>query len=298
MMNKFLVRLLFAVSLLACAVSVQAQSTGKSAAAALRSKYQSLQEQLKSNQFNRPVYLDSTQTAEDVVGDVYSVVNYPFKTTRSALSQASNWCEILFLHLNVKYCRAAQEANGNVMTLYVGKKTPQALEDAYRIDYQFRLAEATPDYMEALMTANAGPLGTSNYRIMLEAIPLGANRSFIHVKYSYSYGLMAKVAMQTYLSTLGSSKIGFTVEGEDESGKPLHVAGLRGAMERNTMRYYLAIDAYLKSIKAPAPANEQLERRLREWFRSTEQYAPQLHEITQQQYLDMKRKEYERQKAG
>jgi hypothetical protein len=131
---------------------------------------------------------------------------------------------------------------------------------------------------------------------MLEAIPLGANRSFIHVKYSYSYGLMAKVAMQTYLGTLGSSKIGFTVEGEDESGKPLHVGGLRGAMERNTMRYYLAIDAYLKSINAPA--NEQLERRLREWFRSTEQYAPQLHEITQQQYLDMKRKEYERQKAG
>ena len=42
-----------------------------------------------------------------------------------------------------------------------------------------------------------------------------------------------QMAMQTYLATLGRGKSGFT------SG------GIRGEVERNTMRYYLAIDSYL-----------------------------------------------------
>lgn len=295
MMNKLFMRLLFAITLFGWAAYAHAQVDSKSSAAALRANYQALQEQLKNNQFDRPVYLDSKQTAEDVEGDVYSVVNYPYKATRSALSQASNWCEILFLHPNVKYCKAAKAETGDAMTVYVGRKNPQSLDTAFRTDYQFNVGAVTANYLQVLMTADTGPFGTSNYRIMLEAIPLGINRSFIHVKYSYHYGLMAKMAMQTYLNTLGSNKVGFTVEGNDANGKPSPVSGLRGAMERNTMRYYLAIDAYMKSLNAPA--NVQLERRLREWFRSTEKYPLQLREISQKEYLDMKRKEYERQQT-
>ncbi len=295
MMNKLFMRLLFAIFTFVWAVYAHAQVDSKNAAAALRANYQALQEQLKDNQFDRPVYLDSKQTSADVEGDVYSVINYPYKTTRGALSQASNWCEILFLHLNVKYCRAVQTETGNVMTVYAGRKTHQSLETAFRTDYRFSVGAITGDYLQVLMTADSGPFGTSNYRIMLEAIPLGINRSFIHVKYSYHYGLMAKMAMQTYLNTLGSNKVGFTNGGNDANGNPTPISGLRGAMERNTMRYYLAIDAYMKSLNAPK--NMRLESRLREWFRSTEKYSLQLHEISQKEYLDMKRKEYERQQT-
>jgi hypothetical protein len=55
------------------------------------------------------------------------------------------------------------------------------------------------------------------------------------------------------------------------------------------MRYYLAIDAYLAALAAPP--DERLEERLRDWFDSTERYALQLHELDQNAYLEMKRRE-------
>jgi len=67
-------------------------------------------------------------------------------------------------------------------------------------------------------------------------------------------------------------------------------------VERNTMRYYLAIDAYLGALSAP-PA-QQFEQRLESWFASTEQYPRQLHEVDRAAYLDMKRREYLRQQQS
>jgi hypothetical protein len=102
--------------------------------------------------------------------------------------------------------------------------------------------------------------------------------------------------MQAYLNTLGSDKVGFTVIDKLPDGKPLYVSGIRGALERNTMRYYLAISAYLGALSTPP--QQQLEKRLRDWFASTERYPLQLHELELSEYLDMKRKEYKRQQVG
>jgi len=64
-------------------------------------------------------------------------------------------------------------------------------------------------------------------------------------------------------------------------------------LERNTMRYYLAVNAYLDTLSSPP--QERLERRLREWYAATERYSLQLHELDEDSYLAMKRDEYERQ---
>ena len=95
--------------------------------------------------------------------------------------------------------------------------------------------------------------------------------------------------MQTYLATLGGAKVGFTAEGRRPDGTPVLVRGMRGALERNVMRYYLAVDAYLAALASPP--DERLEDRLREWFDATERYPLQLHELEENAYLEMKRKE-------
>jgi hypothetical protein len=64
-------------------------------------------------------------------------------------------------------------------------------------------------------------------------------------------------------------------------------------VERNTMRYYLAIEAYLGALSAPPRA--RLEKRLHDWFAASERYPRQLHEMKRNDYLDMKRREYQRQ---
>jgi hypothetical protein len=67
-------------------------------------------------------------------------------------------------------------------------------------------------------------------------------------------------------------------------------------VERNTMRYYLAIEAYLGALSAPPAA--QLEQRLQDWFDATERFSRQLHELEKDEYLTMKRKEVLRQQAA
>ena len=67
------------------------------------------------------------------------------------------------------------------------------------------------------------------------------------------------------------------------------LGGVRGLVERNTMRYYLAIVAFMEASRL-AP-ERRLEARLRSWFAAVERYPVQLHEMDQQEYLEMKRVE-------
>jgi hypothetical protein len=285
---------LLRVACLALVVALVPAAAFAQDAATLRARHAALQEKFANNQFGRPLVLESTQTSGDLKGDVYAVVDHPFPMVQQALQSAEHWCDILILHLNVKRCRAGS-GTAKTINLSVGRKFDQPIEDAYALNFAYRVVAATPDYLQVQLSADEGPLSTKNYRIQVEAVPVDAKRSVIHMSYAYGYGFAAKVAMQTYLSTIGSAKVGFTIL-ERKDGKPVYQAGVLGLLERNTMRYYLAIDAYLSAYSLPA--GEQFEKRIREWYASTERYAQQLHEMEQNEYLDMKRKEMRRQQQG
>jgi hypothetical protein len=97
--------------------------------------------------------------------------------------------------------------------------------------------------------------------------------------------------MSTYFMTLGSDKIGFSVMDHDEDGKPVYVNGIRGVIERNSIRYYFAIQSYLDSLAEPA--DKQFEARINKWFELTEQHHEQLYEMDKADYLQFKRKEWQ-----
>ena len=234
----------------------------------------------------KPVHLESSEESRTLKGEVFAVVDYPFATVEKGLRDSASWCDVLILPFNTKHCHAPGPES---LAVRIGRKSDQPAEDAYRIDFKYKLAAATPDYLRVVLKANSGPVGTRDYQITLEATPLDAARSFIHLSYSYGFGTMSRLLMQTYLSTSGSSKIGFTVTGKDDNGKPVYVGGMLGAVERNTMRYFLAIDAYLASLAAPPES--RIEKRLTHWFAATERFPKQLHEMDQGQYLAMKKAE-------
>ncbi|MCR4298945.1 MAG: hypothetical protein NUV75_09395 [Gallionella sp.] len=273
----------------------QAGDSDANAAASLRAKYDDLQDRLSRNQFHRPLYLDSSETPDSVTGDIYARVNYPFATVRAGLNNPGDWCDILILHINTKYCRASAGSPGAVLNVSIGRKYDEPLEKAYRVDFAYRVAAQSANYLQVRLNADAGPFSTRDYRIALEAIPLESGRTFIHFSYSFSYGLAGRLALEVYLATIGRSKVGFAVAGTGADGQPLHIGGIRGLVERNTMRYYLAIDAFLEAMSLPP--QERLEKRLHEWFTAIERYPRQLHEMEQGEYLDMKRKEYLRQQS-
>ena len=285
---------LTATALLFAGPGVRAQTDAS--AAALRAKYTSLRDALQRNEFKRPIVLESKQSSGELEGDVYALVEQPFERVDAALKGVGQWCDILMLHLNVKYCRASAATTPATLAINVGKKHDQPLPDTYRVQFNYKLAASTPDYLQLQLRADEGPLGTRDYRITLEAVSLDAKRSFLHLTYAYTYGFAARMAMQGYLATMGRDKVGFSIVGRDGSGRPTYVDNVRGVVERNTMRYYLAIDTALDTHGLP-PAERQ-EKRLRDWFAATERYPLQLHELERDEYLDMKRKEVKRQREG
>ncbi len=290
-----LARFLAAALLCAGAGLVHADDAGSNSSESLRAKYGVLEDSLRQNQFQRPLYMESSRTRDSVAGEIYAVIDYPFATVGAALESPSNWCDILILHLNIKYCRASTAGEADVLNVSIGSKTDQPLEKAYRVDFAFHVAARATDYLQVRLNADEGPLSTHDYRMVLEAIPLEMGETGIHLAYSYAYGLVGRLAMQAYLGTTGRDKVGFTVAGTRPAGQPIYIGGMRGAVERNSMRYYLAIEAFLGALSAPP--HERLERRLREWFAGVEQYPRQLHELEQGAYLDMKRREAQRQES-
>jgi hypothetical protein len=283
---------LAAVSGAVAAVAQGNNAADTNSAASMRTRYAEYQAFLGDNQFGKPLHLISHEGNGDLKGDAYAIVEHPFAKVDGAMSQGVNWCDILILPFNTKHCEVSSRSpDKQVLTIYVGKKGADSLDRAFRIDFQFQPLARTQDYLKRALRADSGPMGTHNYDITFEAAPLDDKRTFIHLAYSYSYGTLSRIAMSTYLNTVGAGKVGFSKQ-PDESGKPQFVSGMRGVMERNTMRYFLAIEAYLDSLNAPPTA--QLAKRINDWFSASEKYPRQLHEMERGEYVALKQKEAQR----
>jgi hypothetical protein len=293
-MNHF--RTWAALLLAAVAFPFAAQAAAVAGPAALKARHASLAPHLASNAFGGPLVLQSEESARRIEGDVYAVVDHPFQAVAAALSDPAQWCEILILHLNTKHCRRVDEQGATRVDVRVGKKQPQEIRSASLLSFTWRAPQVRDDYLSVQMEAPDGPYDTRDYRLLAEAIPLDGGRTFLHMGYGLSYGGASDLAMSLYLNTIGRDKVGFTRVKMPRGGDEALVGGMRGVTERNTMRYYLAIDAYLDSLSLPP--EQQVERRLQAWFDATEKYPRQLRELEREAYLRMKRNEVERQTAG
>ena len=241
--------------------------------AALKQKYEQVKPQLEKSAFGRPLHIESGDANGKMKGDVHAVLDHPFKRVSDGLSGAKQWCEVLVLPFNVQKC---ESDGGKALKLYIGRKPTSPIEEATRIDFNYAVAARSADHLLVKLSAPSGPAGTKDYLITFTATPLDDKRTLVHMHYGYSTGAMSQMAMKTYLSTSGADTVGFS----SENGKL--VGGTRGVIERNAMRYFLAIDAYLDTLGKGATA------RFDRWFGATEKYAKQLREMSREQYLAIK----------
>ena len=215
-----------------CAVAGMAPAHALDAAS-LSARHAALREQLASNPFQRPLYLESLQAADWLKGDIYAQIEQPFGVVAAALHGMDHWCDILTLHLNVKGCRASSPQAGDTLSVSVGCKFDQPLGNAYAFELQ------RPAPVLCIRLRRDGP--------RRHARPPGNHRT-----------------QQGGLQRTGD-------------GRPIYIAGTRGVVERHTMRYYLAIEAYLGALSVPAA--QQAKKRLNAWFDGVECYPVQLHEM-------------------
>ena len=85
-----------------------------------------------------------------------------------------------------------------------------------------------------------------------EALSLAGGRTFVRVSYAYDDSAALRLAAKVYFATLGRSKVRFTVTGTGRNGQPVYIGGPRGAIERNAVRYYFAIQAFMNTMNSPA----------------------------------------------
>jgi hypothetical protein len=261
----------------------------------LMAKFSSLESRLRTSPMRRPMVLESSESQNKVLGEVYAVINYPFAEVNTGLNHPDHLCDVMSLHINIKYCRAGTGPNGTTLKVNVGKKTPEDLKDAPRIEFKYTVRQSSAQYLDFELASPGGPMGTRDYRIALEAIPVAADKTFLHFTYAYVLSFTSRIAMQTYLATFGLGKVGFTPVGKSINGQVQMVGGIQAVVERNTMRYFLAIDSFLGA--AASGATDQLDARLQRWHAAVEQYPRQLHDLEHDEYIAMKRDEYRRQQT-
>ncbi len=280
-----------ALALALCAMpwAALAQSDGTAGGAALQAKWRELQPQLRTSLFDQSIYLSADDSAERLSGDLYAEMELPFAELGAAFRSPAAVCKWLFLHVSIHACEPLRGEQGQALSLSAGPRSRFAPRQLYRISYAMQVQASEDAYLRVLLSAKEGPLATRDFRIVFEAVALDAGRSFVHFSYAYSYGTLAKIAMQAYLATVGRNKVGFTLLGRDADGQALYVRGERASLERSLMRNYLALRAYT-SVRVGSPA-ERFEARLQGWFALSERYARQLHEIELGQYLAEKHKD-------
>lgn len=244
--------------------------------------------QIQASPLGVPAVVVSTEDGNLVRGEVHALLSEPFDALVARVSAPRDWCRIVLLHLNIKTCTHERGADSDWLTFYSGRKFYESPDKGYPLRFDFRAAPPRPAFLDVNLSATSGPMNTSDYRITLTAMPVPQG-SFIRFSYSYRSSMMSRLAMGTYLATLGSGKIGFSVVGTGPDGQPEYVDGRRGIVERNAVRYYFAIQAYLEGSTLP-PA-QRLEHDLARWFDLTERFAPQLHEMDKSEYLQGKRQE-------
>jgi hypothetical protein len=251
--------------------------------AQLKAQRLALLPQLRASTWGEPLLLSSREANNRLEGEVHAELAQGFAEVTAPFKSAAAVCELLFLHLNIRACHAGAPDTVQTLALTIGPKRAQDSDLRHKLNYSMRVEAATPAYFRVVLTSAQGPLGTRDYRIVFEAVPVDARHAFVRLAYSYSSGALARIAVDAYLATVGRGKVGFTVTGLDDAGQPVLLTGERAALERNVARYILALMAH--SSVTTGPPRERLEARLRAWFALTERYPQQLRELSLDDYL-------------
>ncbi len=245
---------------------------------------------LETNSFGLPIFLESFERADRVNVDVYGIFDYPFSTVVNVLKVPANWCDIVSLHPNVKACTYRELPGTWLLTFYIGRKVYQTPEDTRQVIYHYRKVDQQQGYLDIILSADAGPFGTKDHMMRFEALPLVGGRTFVHVSYAYIDSIALSLAEKLYFATFGWGKIGFTVTGTDRNGKPVYIRGPRGAIERNSVRYYFAIQSFINTLHYPEKS--RFNMRISEWYDLTTRYRKQLFDLDKKDYLTFKTKEH------
>ena len=288
--GRLLLRILVLLLLLA-GVPVPAWG-GEAGAAQFQKWYQELRELAPHSPFGVPLSMQSEERNDRVTAEVHGILEYPFDTVKAALNTPVALCEFIPLSVTIKACTYQSQAQDALLTLYIGWKYYQEPREASSQPYHYAVQATEPGTVSVVLSALKGLFGTTAHRFQLDVAGVHG-RTVVVLRSSYVQSAASKLATAIYLATLGRDKVGFSHEDAGPGVPPGYVQGLRGMVERNIMRYYLGLEAFLDTETVPAP--HRREARINAAYELMERYPLQLHDLERVEYLDVKRREHENQ---
>lgn len=254
------------------------------AAAVLAARHVALADDLARSPFSLPLVVRSRDEGAVAEGEIVGLVPHPYAAFAAAFAAPRAFCDVAVLHPNVKGCMPARVDGEDRVTLYAGRKHYEPTERAYAQEFVATAPPVSDRYLRLVLRAPDGPLGTRDYVFTLEAMPAG-DATFIAVRYAYRSSFASRAATAGYLATTGSGKTGFS---RSDTGAPAR--GVRGVVERNAMRHYLALLAVLDT--AAVHEAERTAARLDRYYTLTDRFAAQLREFDRTEYVAIKTREF------
>ncbi len=275
-------------ALLAVCLSVwAADSRAADARASLLARYRQFQAAALNSTAGLPIRIDSEARDNLQRVEITAVIPQDFSELSAALVRPANWCDIAPLVFNIKACTHQRSRGQEQLTLYVGRKFYETPEKAFPFKYIFTLRARRDDYLLVTLEAKEGPYGTGDYLLEIEAAGIDG-KTFLAFRSSCHTSTISNLATQIYLATAGRQKVGFSlVKRAGEPPEP--VRGVRGILERNAVRFYLALQVYLETHALPR--DKRYEAALERWHALTERHHRQLYEMDRNDYLAAKRRE-------
>lgn len=266
-----------------------ADDSSHSMPVSLLDKYHDIEKELEKNTGPVPVYVESSEDKNVTHVDIYGIIKYPFEIVQNKFLVPANWCDIVLPHPNVRACTYKKVGDTWLLNIYRVDEFTEPVEDAYKMEFVYRVSKLEPVYFDIALVAHKGPFHTKDHQIGFEAIPLEKNRTFIHLRYSFGYSAWGYLLMKLF----GGSKIGFSRAGTDSAGNAVYVRGLRGFAERDVFCYYLAVLAYFDTLGAAS--ERRFERRTSQWYALAALFKKQLLEMTKEEYLAHKNQDWKSQ---
>jgi hypothetical protein len=258
----------------------------------LSGRYPELQEAARRGPFGLPLQVHSEERETRISAEIHGIIDHPFRALAATFTEPGGWCNFLVLNPNIKTCTFRREAQEILLTLYIGSKSYRAPESATEQVYRFLVRARHPEYAAISLTAAQGLLGTTAHRFEFEAGSV-AGKTVVALSSSFEPSVLSRLLTGIYLTTLGRYKIGFSREAT-EAGVPAgYVRGVKGMIERNAMRYYLALKAFLET--SDLPAGRQFEARASLVYDLMDLYPAQLRQMDKAEFLDIKSREYQNQ---
>ncbi len=239
------------------------------------------------------LYLQSTVADLRAEGQVLARLPLPLAQVRAALRSPAAWCLLLMLHPNVWRCEVPGPGQGDTtLQILMGQQRVTVIGSTHTLALTWKLARDDEAGLALELMAEQGPLGTRDYRIAARIEALDESHSALELRYSSVFTRAGLWLAELYVNTAGRHRIGFTVEGVDAKGQTLYVRGLRGSVERNTMRFHLAVQSWLGVQMLPM--TQRIPRAIDAWWEASAPYAAQLHEMEREAYVQMKLQQYNR----